>query len=126
MPDSPHILVVDDDARLRELLRKFLSDRGFRVTTAAHSAEAEAKLGSMEFDLLVLDVMMPGESGVDLTRRLRQTGTVPTLLPPARAEPPDRIAGLSSGADACLPKPFEPDELLLRIRAFLRRVPPQA
>jgi two-component system phosphate regulon response regulator OmpR len=124
MTDSAHILVVDDDARLRELLRKFLSDRGFRVTTAAHAGEAEAKLSSITYDLLVLDVMMPGESGVELTRRLRLSNGVPILLLTARAEAQDRIAGLSSGADDYLPKPFEPDELLLRIQAILRRAPP--
>jgi two-component system phosphate regulon response regulator OmpR len=124
MMDSAHILVVDDDARLRELLRKFLCDRGFRVTTAAHAGEAEAKLTSIAFDLLVLDVMMPGENGVELTRRLRRSNGVPILLLTARAEAQDRIAGLASGADDYLPKPFEPDELLLRIQAILRRAPP--
>jgi two-component system, OmpR family, phosphate regulon response regulator OmpR len=124
MPETVHILVVDDDSRLRELLRKFLTDRGFRVTTAANAAEAEAKFSALEFDLMVLDVMMPGEDGVALTRRLRQTSTVPILLLTARAEAQDRIAGLSSGADDYLPKPFEPDELLLRVKAILRRAPP--
>lgn len=123
-PEAAHILVVDDDSRLRELLRKFLMDRGFRVTTAANSAEAEVKFGLIDFDLMVLDVMMPGEDGMALTRRLRQTRTVPILLLTARAEAPDRIAGLTSGADDYLPKPFEPDELLLRIQAILRRAPP--
>ncbi len=126
MSDGPHILVVDDDSRLRELLRKFLSERGFRVTTAAHSADAEAKLKSLAFDLLVLDVMMSGETGIDFTRRLRQSDTVPILLLTARAESHDRIAGLEGGADDDLAKPFEPDELLLRIRAILRRAPPPA
>ena len=126
MSDGAHILVVDDDSRLRELLRKFLSERGFRVTTAGHSAEAEAKLKSLAFDLLVLDVMMPGETGIDFTRRLRETSTVPILLLTARAETIDRIAGLAGGADDYLAKPFEPDELLLRIRAILRRAPPPA
>jgi two-component system phosphate regulon response regulator OmpR len=124
MSDGAHLLIVDDDSRLRELLRKFLSDRGFLVTVASDSADAESKLASISFDLLVLDVMMPGESGVDLTRRLRRTSTVPILLLTARGEAQDRIAGLASGADDYLPKPFEPDELLLRIRAILRRAPP--
>ena len=124
MNDGPHILVVDDDSRLRELLRKFLSERGFRVTTAAHSADAEAKLKSLAFDLLVLDVMMPGETGIDFTKRLRHSNSVPILLLTARAESQDRIAGLAGGADDYLAKPFEPDELLLRIRAILRRAPP--
>ena len=121
-----HILVVDDDARLRELLRKFLSDRGFRVTTAADAADAEAKLRSIAFDMLVLDVMMPGESGTDLTRRLRVSNQMPILLLTAQGEAQDRIRGLASGADDYLAKPFEPDELLLRIRAILRRAPPPA
>src|SRR5258708_7575273 len=124
MPDNPHILVVDDDARLRELLRKFLSDRGFRITTAANSAEAEARLGSIAFDLIVLDVMMPGETGVELTRRLRRTDSVPILLLTARNESQDRITGLASGADDYLPNPFEPHDLLLRVRAILPRAPP--
>lgn len=124
MNAGAHILVVDDDARLRELLRKYLSEHGFRVTTAADSADAEAKLGALAFDLLVLDVMMPGENGIDFTRRLRAGNSVPILLLTARSEPPDRIAGLTSGADDYLGKPFEPDELLLRIRAILRRAPP--
>ena len=122
--EAAHILVVDDDSRLRELLRKFLSERGFRVTTAANAADAEAKLSSLEFDLMILDVMMPGEDGVGLTRRLRQSRSLPILLLTARAEAQDRIAGLASGADDYLPKPFEPDELLLRVKAILRRAPP--
>jgi two-component system, OmpR family, phosphate regulon response regulator OmpR len=122
--EGAHILVVDDDARLRELLRKFLSDRGFRVTTAANAGEAEARFGAIAFDLMVLDVMMPGETGVELTRRLRQSNPVPILLLTARTEAQDRIAGLASGADDYLAKPFEPDELLLRIKAILRRAPP--
>ncbi len=124
--EAAHILVVDDDSRLRELLRKFLTDRGFRVTTAANAADAEAKFGALEFALMLLDVMMPGEDGMALTRRLRQTRAVPILLLTARAEPQDRIAGLASGADDSLPKPFEPDELLLRVKAILRRAPPPA
>jgi two-component system phosphate regulon response regulator OmpR len=124
MVETPHLLIVDDDARLRDLLRKFLSDRGFLVTVAADAADAGAKLASLAFDLLVLDVMMPGETGVDFTKRLRKNSTVPILLLTARGEAQDRIAGLASGADDYLPKPFEPDELLLRIRAILRRAPP--
>src|SRR6185437_12378692 len=122
--EAAHLLVVDDDSRLRELLRKFLTERGFRVTTAANATDAEAKFGSFEFDLMILDVMMPGEDGVALTRRLRQSRSVPILLLTARAEAQDRIAGLASGADDYLPKPFEPDELLLRVKAILRRAPP--
>src|SRR5262249_55186661 len=124
MPDSPHILVVDDDARLRDLLNQFLARHGFRVSTAADTATAAATLHSLAFDLLVLDVMVPGADGVAFPRRLRETSQVPILLLTAMSEKQDRIAGLSSGADDYLTKPFEPDELLLRIRAILRRVPP--
>ena len=124
MNDAAHLLVVDDDARLRELLRQFLSNHGYRVTTAKDAAEALAKFDSITFDLLVLDVMMPGESGIELTKRLRATSEVPILLLTAMGEPPERIAGLASGADDYIVKPFEPDELLLRVRAVLRRAPP--
>lgn len=118
----PHILVVDDDGRLRDLLRRYLTENGFCVSTAADAAEARAKLESLAFDLLVLDVMMPGESGLDLTEDLRRTGVVPILLLTAMAETEDRINGLERGADDYLSKPFEPRELLLRIRTILRRV----
>ena len=120
---EPHLLVVDDDARLRELLRRYLSDQGFRVTTAGDVAEARARLASIAFDLLVLDVMMPGESGLDLTHSLRQDSKLPILLLTAMAEPEDRINGLERGADDYLAKPFEPRELVLRIRNILQRVP---
>jgi two-component system phosphate regulon response regulator OmpR len=119
--ERPHILVVDDDNRLRELLRKFLSENGFRVTTAADSAEARAHLGHIAFDLLILDVMMPGESGLDLAAALRRDSAVPILMLTAMGEPEDRIAGLELGADDYLPKPFEPRELVARIRSVLRR-----
>jgi two-component system phosphate regulon response regulator OmpR len=120
---EPHLLVVDDDARLRELLRRYLSENGFRVTTAADASEARANLASFAFDLIVLDVMMPGESGLDLTRALRQEGRVPVLLLTAMAEPEDRVNGLEQGADDYLSKPFEPRELVLRIRNLLQRRP---
>ena len=120
--ESAHILIVDDDRRLRDLLRRYLSDQGFRVTTASDAADARAKLASITFDLLILDVMMPGESGLSLTRSLREGGGMPILLLTARTEIEDRIEGLSSGADDYLPKPFEPRELVLRIKAILRRV----
>ncbi|HUJ96718.1 MAG TPA: response regulator [Stellaceae bacterium] len=123
---EPHLLVVDDDARLRELLRRYLTDQGFRVTTAGDAAEARARLTSIAFDLLVLDVMMPGESGLDLTRSLRRDGRLPILLLTAMAEPEDRINGLEHGADDYLAKPFEPRELVLRIRNILQRVPQPA
>lgn len=125
--DRAHILVVDDDRRLRELLRKYLTDQGFRVTVAADAADARNKLASLAFDLIVLDIMMPGESGLDLTESLRRTDDgVPILLLTAMGEPEDRIAGLERGADDYLPKPFEPRELVLRIRTILRRVPQEA
>lgn len=123
MVDAAHILVVDDDARLRDLLRQFLTNHGFRVTTAANAAEAQAAFDAIAFDLLVLDVMMPGQSGIALTKTLRAGSTVPILLLTAMGESQDRIVGLASGADDYLVKPFEPDELLLRVRAILRRVP---
>lgn len=121
--EPPHILVVDDDKRLRDLLRRFLSDQGFRVTIATDAADARRKLGGLDFDLLVLDIMMPGESGLDLTRSLRAQKAVPILLLTAMGEPDDRITGLDSGADDYLAKPFEPRELVSRIRAILRRIP---
>src|SRR5271170_8380249 len=103
---EPHLLVVDDDARLRDLLRRYLSENGFRVTVAANAQEARANLASFAFDLIVLDVMMPGESGLDLTAALRHEGRVPVLLLTAMAEPEDRINGLEQGADDYLSKPF--------------------
>jgi|SRR5579862_3182775 len=120
---EPHLLVVDDDARLRELLRRYLSDNGFRVTLAADAPEARANLASFAFDLIVLDVMMPGESGLDLTRSLRgeNRAGVPILLLTARGEPEDRVNGLEHGADDYLAKPFEPRELVLRIRNIIER-----
>jgi len=122
--EKPHILVVDDDRRLRELLGRYLTENGYRVTAATNAGNARAKLKGMEFDLLVLDVMMPGEDGMALTKSLRETSEVPILLLTAMAEPENRIAGLESGADDYLTKPFEPRELLLRIRTILRRTPP--
>ncbi|MGH7059549.1 MAG: response regulator, partial [Stellaceae bacterium] len=103
-----HLLVVDDDARLRELLRRYLADNGFRVTTAADAREARQALSRFAFDLVVLDVMMPGESGLDLTRALRREGRVPVLLLTAMAEPEDRVNGLELGAEDYVAKPFEP------------------
>jgi two-component system phosphate regulon response regulator OmpR len=121
---EPHLLVVDDDARLRQLLRRYLSDNGFRVTLAADAAEARASLASFAFDLIVLDVMMPGETGIELTRSLRaerREKRVPILLLTAMGEPEDRVNGLEQGADDYLVKPFEPRELVLRIRNILER-----
>ena len=118
---EPHLLVVDDDARLRDLLRRYLTDQGFRVTTAGDAAEARRKLDSIAFDLLVLDVMMPGEDGLALTASLRKSSRIPILLLTAKAETADRIGGLERGADDYLTKPFEPRELVLRIRNILQR-----
>ncbi len=121
MDDPPHILVVDDDSRLRQLLQKFLSDNGYRVTTAEDAGEARRRMGGLQFDLLVLDVMMPGETGLEFTTKLRESDDVPILMLTARGEPDDRITGLEAGVDDYLPKPFEPRELLLRIQSILKR-----
>ena len=125
-PDKPHILVVDDDTRLRELLKTFLSRNSFRVSTAKHSAEARQHLDALDFDLIVLDVMMPGQTGLDFAAELRQTNDVPILMLTAMGEPKDRIAGLEKGVDDYLAKPFEARELLLRIQNVLRRGRPVA
>jgi two-component system, OmpR family, phosphate regulon response regulator OmpR len=124
--DAPHLLVVDDDTRIRSLLGRFLSENGFRTTMAGNAAEARRRLTSLEFDLIILDVMMPGESGVDLTRSLREDKTVPILMLTALSETDNRIVGLEAGADDYLPKPFDPRELILRINNILRRGGPSA
>lgn len=125
-PDA-HLLIVDDDERIRGLLQKFLMRNGFLVSAARDAAQARRLLTGLEFDLIVLDVMMPGETGVQLTQALRTDAvTTPILLLTAKGETADRIAGLEAGADDYLPKPFEPKELLLRINAILRRVPAEA
>lgn len=129
-PNAPsrdsHLLVVDDDDRIRTLLKRFLTDRGYRVSAAADAEHARALMKSLDFDLLILDVMMPGESGFDLTSAIRERSRVPILLLTARDLPEDRIEGLQRGADDYLPKPFEPEELLLRVDAILRRAAPRA
>lgn len=123
--EPAHILVVDDDARLRALLQRFLTEQGFRVSAAENAAAARAALTDMAFDLLVLDVMMPGETGLELTAALRAEGQeVPILMLTARGAPDDRIAGLEQGVDDYLAKPFDPRELALRIRTILRRAAP--
>lgn len=128
--EQPHILVVDDDARLRELLRRYLASNGFMVSTAGNAAEARARIAVIAFDLLVLDIMMPGETGLQLTESLSAAGCdAPILLLTARDDPDDRIAGLEAGADDYLAKPFQPRELVLRINSILRRrsaAPPSA
>ena len=123
---DPHILIVDDDTRIRDLLGNYLRRNGLRVTTAANAAEARARMRVLAFDALVLDIMMPGEDGLSLTRALRQhDARVPILVLSALGEAPDRIAGLAAGSDDYMAKPFEPEELLLRLKALLRRRPPE-
>lgn len=120
---APHLLIVDDDERIRDLLRKFLARHGFLVSVARDSDHARRVLSGLEFDLIVMDVMMPGLDGVSFTKTLRETISTPILLLTAKGETMDRIKGLEAGADDYLPKPFEPKELLLRINAILRRMP---
>jgi two-component system phosphate regulon response regulator OmpR len=122
--DAPHLLVVDDDRRIRDLLSRFLFGEGYRVTTAETAADARAKLQGLRFDLLILDIMMPGETGFDLARDLRTSSSVPIIMLTARDEPRSRIEGLSIGADDYVGKPFEPRELSLRIASILRRARP--
>jgi two-component system, OmpR family, phosphate regulon response regulator OmpR len=124
--DAPHLLVVDDDRRIRALLLRFLISEGYRVTTAESAKEARAKLECLNFDLLVLDVMMPGESGFDFARTIRAGSTMPILMLTARDEKESRIEGLEIGADDYLAKPFEPRELSLRVASILRRARPPA
>ena len=120
---APHLLIVDDDERIRELLKKFLMRNGFLVTSARDAEHARRILSGLDFDMIVLDVMMPGEDGMSLTRAIRETSMTPILLLTAKGETEDRIRGLEAGADDYLAKPFEPKELLLRINAILRRMP---
>jgi two-component system, OmpR family, phosphate regulon response regulator OmpR len=119
--DAAHLLVIDDDTRIRSLLSQYLTERGFRVTVAANASEARRKLEGLDFDLLVLDVMMAGESGVELTKSLRETKDVPILMLTALSETDMRIKGLEAGADDYISKPFDPRELILRINSILRR-----
>jgi len=124
--DAPHLLLVDDDRRIRDLLSRFLLGEGYRVTTAESAAEARAKLDSLKFDLLILDVMMPGETGFELAKSIRTSSTVPILILTALDEKENRIEGLELGADDYVAKPFEPRELSLRIASILRRAQPAA
>ncbi|MEJ8472669.1 response regulator transcription factor [Roseibium algae] len=123
--NASHILLVDDDNRIRELLSRVLVEHGYRVTSAANAADARKFLGGLAFDLLILDIMMPGETGLELATWIRQHSSIPILMLTARSEAPDRIAGLEAGADDYLAKPFEPRELLLRLSAILRRGGPK-
>lgn len=127
--DAPHLLVVDDDRRIRVLLSRYLQDNSYRVTTAENAADARQKRGDLKFDLIILDVMMPGENGFEFTKSIRQTDNVPILMLTALNNVNDRLIGLELGVDDYLTKPFEPRELLLRIGSILRRAaaaPPEA
>jgi two-component system phosphate regulon response regulator OmpR len=124
--DAPHLLVVDDDRRIRDLLSRFLSTEGYRISTADSAQTARAKLASLSFDLLILDVMMPGETGFEFARDIRKTSGVPILMLTARDAAESRITGLEIGADDYLSKPFEPRELSLRIANILKRAKPAA
>ena len=124
--DAPHLLVVDDDRRIRDLLSRFLAGEGYRITTADTAADARAKLGGLSFDLLILDVMMPGETGFEFAKSIRKSSSVPILMLTARDAAESRITGLESGADDNVAKPFEPRELSLRIAAILKRARPAA
>jgi two-component system phosphate regulon response regulator OmpR len=122
--DAPHLLVVDDDRRIRDLLSRFLLSEGYRVTTADSAADARAKLDGLSFDLMILDVMMPGETGFDFARSLRVSSSVPIIMLTARGEAESRIEGLEIGADDYVGKPFEPRELSLRVASILKRARP--
>ena len=124
--DAPHLLIVDDDRRIRDLLSRFLTNEGYRVSTADTVLDARAKLKGLSFDLLILDWMMPGESGVDLAKSIRAESNVPIILLTAKHEIEHRIEGLQSGADDYIAKPFEPRELSLRISNILKRAQPPA
>lgn len=119
--EQAHLLVVDDDDRIRTLLKTYLSKHNYRVSVAANAARVRRLLKTLEFDAVVLDIMMPGEDGISLTKFIRESGTMPVLLLTAKSEASQRIEGLRAGADDYLPKPFEPEELRLRIAAILRR-----
>ncbi|HKZ96067.1 MAG TPA: response regulator transcription factor [Hyphomicrobiaceae bacterium] len=119
--DAPHILVVDDDHKIRDLLARYLFEHGFRVTTAGDAATARASMRGLAFDVVLLDVTMPGENGLDLAREIKATTEIPICMLTARAEPEQRILGLEIGVEDYVPKPFEPRELVLRLRNILRR-----
>ena len=123
MQDRPHILVIDDDTRLRALLQRYLQENGFAVTTAKDAENARMFLSQYIFDLLIVDVMMPNETGLEFLQNLRKTSQIPAIVLTAMGETEDRISGLESGADDYLAKPFEPKELVLRINNILRRIP---
>jgi two-component system, OmpR family, phosphate regulon response regulator OmpR len=124
--NAPHILLVDDDQKIRDLLARYLSENGFRVTAAPNAAQARAALRGLSFDLILLDVMMPGENGLELARDLKATRPIPICMLTARSGPEDRIEGLETGVDDYVQKPFEPRELLLRLRNILKRGDPSS
>jgi two-component system OmpR family response regulator len=126
MTSSPHLLVVDDDREIRDLLSRFLARHGYRVTVARDGVEMIKALGDGKFDLIVLDLMLPGEDGLSLCRKVRATSDIPVVMLTAMGEETDRIVGLEMGADDYVPKPFNPRELLARIKAVLRRTGPRA
>lgn len=119
--DAPHLLLVDDDRRIRALMSRYLTGQGYRVSTAENAADARGRLRGLAFDLIVLDVMMPGENGVDFAKSLRLESQIPILMLTAQSDAPARVRGLEAGADDYLSKPFEPKELSLRIASILRR-----
>jgi two-component system phosphate regulon response regulator OmpR len=119
--DIPHILVVDDDDKIRDLIKQYLVEKNFMVTTARDAAQAKIKMETIKFDLIVLDIMMPGESGLSLTREVKKNISIPIILLTAKGEVKDRITGLEIGADDYLGKPFEPKELLLRITNIINK-----
>lgn len=122
MSDKPHLLLVDDERSIREPLAQYLSRNGFRVTSVASAAEARTRLAGHAIDLIVLDIMMPGEDGLSLCRHIREHGDLPVILLTAKSEETDRIVGLEMGADDYVLKPFSPRELVARIKAIFRRV----
>lgn len=119
--DAPHVLIIDDDDKIRRLTARYLRENGIMASTAEDAQKADQVMANLTFDALIVDVMMPGENGIDLTRRLRKTSNIPILVLTARGQPEDRIEGLEAGADDYLPKPFEPRELVLRLDRMLTR-----
>ena len=120
--DKKHILIVDDDDRIRELIKEYLQNNNFYTTTAKNSEDAKNKIKLIKFDLIILDIMMPGQSGLELSKEIKEASDQPIILLTAMGGTSDRISGLETGADDYLPKPFEPKELLLRIKNILKRV----
>ena len=122
LEEKKHILIVDDNDRIRELIKEYLENNDFYITTAKHAEDAKNKIKLIKFDLIILDIMMPGQNGLDLTKEIKSTSDQPIILLTAMGETSDRVFGLETGADDYLPKPFEPKELLLRIKNILKRI----